>query len=86
MIYKIKEAWLWFLEALFPSRCVICKKEGNDLCAEHQKFPLLKHQEYCPKYLDGFFAFSPYYDPLVEKTIENFKYYGVRGLSDILGL
>lgn len=77
--------WRWFCEALFPARCIICKREGNWFCAKHNKFPDAPRDETDIKNLDNIFAATAYYDPVVRKAIEFFKFRGFADLADEFG-
>ncbi len=80
----LKNAWHWFLEALFPPRCVVCKAEGAYLCSEHHKFPKAPKSEAHFQFLDDIVAATAYYDPTSEKIVEYFKFRGFQEIAAIM--
>lgn len=76
--------WTWLQEALFPPRCVICKREGGWLCLKHNVFPDAPKNEASVKYLDEIFAVTAYYHPTSQAFIEYFKFRGFKNLADIM--
>jgi ComF family protein len=78
--------WLgrWLLEALFPPRCIICKREGFWLCDIHKSFAPAPKNEAHFQFLDEIFAATAYYHPTSQKLIEYFKFRGFQSLADIM--
>ncbi len=74
----------WFLKALFPPKCLICKKEGNYLCPRHHKFKPAPLNAVTFKFLDNIFASTRYFSDSSEKIITNFKFRGIKDLSNIM--
>jgi len=74
----------WFLEAVFPPKCIICKKEGNYLCDKHKKFSPVSNKNDPVNSLENLFAAVAYHDPTVEKVIEFFKFRGFSEIADIM--
>ena len=79
-------AFEWFLNALFPPQCLICRKEGDYLCQKHNDFPYSPSNEVRFKYLDRVIASTAYYHPVAQKTVEYFKFRGFRGVAKIMAL
>ncbi len=77
--------WKWINEALFPVRCIVCKREGNWLCRKHDHFCNAPKNEAIFQYIDKIYVATAYYDPVVKKVIEYFKFRGFSALADILG-
>lgn len=82
---KLRRAYAWFLEALFPPKCIICRKEGNYLCNTHRTFHSAPTNEVDFKFVDNIHAAVKYYDPTTEKLVEFFKFRGFGELADIMG-
>lgn len=78
--------WLgrWFIEALFPPRCIVCKREGFWLCNTHSNFSPAPKNEASFEFLDDIFAATAYYHPTSQKLIEYFKFRGFQSLTDII--
>ena len=80
----VSSLFRWFITALFPERCIICKKEGKTLCKTHQNFvPQIKNTLNL-KHLDEVTSLSTYKDPNTKKVIEYFKFKGFKSLSDFM--
>jgi len=77
--------WKWLNEAVFPVRCIICKREGAWLCDMHNHFCDAPKNEAHFQYIDPVYAITAYYDPVVKKFIEYFKFRGFSALADIIG-
>lgn len=71
-----QSTWKWFLSALFPQTCILCKKEGALLCTEHHRFPPAPINKVSFKYVDDIKACTSYQDKKTKKLIENCKYFG----------
>jgi ComF family protein len=76
--------WSWAQEALFPPRCIICKREGSWLCKKHNAFPSAPKNEASFENLDNIFAATAYYHPTTRTFVEYFKFRGFRDLADIM--
>jgi ComF family protein len=76
--------WYWIQEALFPPRCIVCKREGFWLCEKHNQFPSAPTNEAQFHSLDEIFAATAYYNPTSRKLIEYFKFRGFKDLADIM--
>ncbi len=74
----------WFFEALFPPKCLVCKKEGDYLCQTHYKFEKAPLNAATFQFLDDVFASTKYFSIPTETIITNFKYKGIKDLSDIM--
>ncbi len=74
----------WFLKALFPPKCLICRKEGKYLCNRHHKFERAPLNVVKFKFLDDIFASTRYFSDSSEKIITNFKFRGVKDLSSMI--
>jgi ComF family protein len=75
--YKaILNIWEWFLSALFPQKCIVCRKEGSLLCPEHKKFPPPPINKVIFQYVDSIQACTAYTDKTAKTLIENCKYFG----------
>lgn len=75
-------AWQWLCEALFPERCIICKREGRWFCERHNEFGDAPQNEANFKHLDKIYAATAYYDPNTRKAVEFFKFRGFTSLAD----
>ena len=80
---SLRLAWEWFLDALFPPKCLICQKEGGYLCQEHCRFDPAPPNEATFQFVSEIFSIAAYYDPNVQKTVEFFKFKGFRSIADI---
>lgn len=74
----------WFFEALFPSKCLICKKEGSFLCKKHNLFVSASENEVTFKYLDEILAATKYYSTPSRQIIDFFKFRGFKELGKIM--
>lgn len=45
---KIKPYWSWLIDACFPITCVVCRREGDWLCADHRDQISLRQHHECP--------------------------------------
>ena len=77
--------WQWFCDALFPARCIICKREGAWFCEIHGKFPDAPADESRVENLEKIWAATAYYSPTTRKAIEFFKFRGFASLADEFG-
>lgn len=77
--------WQWLCEAIFPERCIICKREGAWFCERHDKFPEAPADKSQVKNLDKIWAATAYYDPTVKKSVEFFKFRGFASLAEKFG-
>ncbi len=80
----IKNSWHWFINALFPPRCLMCKTEGQYLCDNHKNFDPAPKNEAHFDYLDDIIASTAYYSPTAEKTVEFFKFRGFQEMAKIM--
>lgn len=65
----------WWQEALFPSKCLVCLKEGTVLCSEHKiKSSLIRISLKDARWVDQAFAVCEYQDSNVKKLIKNLKF------------
>ena len=76
--------WNWIKEAVFPARCIICKREGDWLCSKHDQFELAPKNEAQFDSLDEIFAATAYYHDTSRKLVEYFKFRGFAELADIM--
>jgi len=76
-----RDAKKWLLEAVFPARCLICRREGEYFCQSHRNFPLPPRSEAVFEFLDEIFAVTAYFDPVVERAVEFFKFRGFKDLG-----
>ena len=81
-IYKIKTGINFFLEILFPTRCIGCDEKGEILCENCIYSIRLAERPTEEKIL----ALYDYRDPLVKKAIWKLKYYHSPYLGRKLGL
>lgn len=65
----------WFLDALFPPRCIVCQKEGFFLCEEH-KLPAGGHPSWKSQNLKSITFATSYQDPIVKRLVSHFKFRG----------
>ncbi len=82
----IKKAWKWFLSALFPPRCLICKKEGAYLCSTHFRFEIAPPNRVEFKSLNGIYAATKYFSVPSEQCVEYFKFRGFKEIGEIMAL
>lgn len=75
----------WFFEALFPPKCLICKKEGAFLCQKHKTFIPAPKNEVSFQYLNRILAGTQYYSTPSKQVIEFFKFRGFKALAEIMG-
>ncbi|MCF7812079.1 ComF family protein [Candidatus Gracilibacteria bacterium] len=80
----LRQSWTWFLEALFPAKCLVCHEEGSYLCSNHKKFQTAPINQAIFEYLDTIHAAVKYYEPTAEKLVEYLKFHGFRELADIM--
>ena len=65
----------WWQEALFPSKCLVCLKEGAVLCCEHKvKSHLIKISLNNSSVINKAFAACEYQDSSVKKLIKSLKF------------
>ena len=81
---EMKRAWRWFLEALFPLRCLVCGREGDWLCSEHALLRTAPQNKAKFYFVDAVYAPCAYKDPLVKKIVERFKFFGLSGVVDLM--
>ncbi len=79
-----ERAWEWFLEALFPPRCLVCRREGGYLCEKHNQFTPAPRNEAEFRFLDEIHASVQYFSSPAEECIEFFKFQGGRHMGKIL--
>jgi len=79
----LKNAWEWFLEALFPPRCLVCRREGAYLCEKHNRFLPAPPSEAEFHFLDDIHAATKYFSSPSEQCVEFFKFKGGRHLGKI---
>lgn len=95
----------FFLDLVFPKKCLACKQEGDFLCDRCFKMIGMKRFQVCPvckkssyqgkthvdscsvkTYLNGLLVSSSYHEnPVLEKTIKQFKYHYSKDLQKKLG-
>lgn len=85
-IFELKHYANWFWHALFPPKCIICKKEGRDLCVQHCKFEVAPKNAVDFQYLDKIFAATRYKQKTTEQVVEYFKFKGFKHLADIMAI
>lgn len=76
--------WCWIQEAVFPPRCILCKREGFWLCKKHAHFEPAPRNEASFDALDEIFAATAYYHATTQKLVEYFKFRGFTDLADIM--
>ncbi len=81
---NLQKGWEWFLEALFPPKCLICRREGKFLCAKHYKFKPAPPSRTKFQYVDEIFAAVAYDDLVCKKLVEAFKFRGISDLAEIM--
>jgi ComF family protein len=77
----IRSAWEWLVSALFTSSCLVCGREGDWLCKNHQALAPPPRSQADFEYLDDIWAATAYYVSPGSLVVEHFKYHGVRSLS-----
>ncbi len=78
------KAWKWFVEALFPAKCLICYREGKYLCRKHYKFKPAPPSRAVLNYLDEILAAVAYDDLIARKVVEFFKFRGISDIAEIM--
>ncbi|MCF7846696.1 MAG: ComF family protein [Candidatus Gracilibacteria bacterium] len=84
-ISPLQKGGRWLIEALFPSRCVVCGSSGSFLCDTHQAFPPAPPSEAVFVFLEQCHAHAAYADPVVKRCVEFFKFRGFASLAEIFG-
>jgi ComF family protein len=74
----------YFLDLLFPRKCLGCKKEGAHLCVGCVESIPLEISTKQTQYLDHLYSAANFTHPLLNKAIKEFKYRFVRDLSESL--
>lgn len=72
----LNKLWISFLDIVFPSFCLGCKKEGSYLCEDCQAALEISnfHRKENFRHLNGLYYASPYQNALTKKLIQKFKY------------
>ena len=70
-----------FLSALFPEKCVACRKEGSYLCKRHDNLPPAPKNEAHFSSLDHVQATTAYYDLVAKKMVEFLKFRGFQPIG-----
>jgi predicted amidophosphoribosyltransferase len=81
---NLKQGWKWFLEAMFPAKCLICRREGKFLCTKHHKFKPAPPSRAIFQYVDEIFAAVAYDDLICQKIVESFKFRGISDIAEIM--
>jgi ComF family protein len=71
----------FFLDLLFPIKCLGCEKENTFLCEECNDSIPLDLSDTPTMYLDHLYTASDFNHPLLNKVIKEFKYRFVKDLS-----
>ena len=71
----------FFLDLLFPEKCLGCKKSGVPVCVD---CILAAEPAVDPNDLNVFSPFA-FHDPVIRKSIQKLKYYGGKQIADSLG-
>ena len=81
---KICFAADWLLEAIFPPKCIFCRKEGSLVCQTHstKNFPPAPKNQVRFESLKQVFAATAYLHHNVKIFVQFFKFRGFKGLSD----
>ena len=72
-----------FLAALFPPKCVACRKEGHYVCERHRQLPPAPENQASFKNIDHVHACTAYYFLTAKKMVEFLKF---RGFQEIAAL
>jgi len=81
---NFSQAWNWFLRAMFPAKCLICRREGKFLCTKHHKFKPAPPSRAVFQYVDEIFAAVAYDDLVCKKLVESFKFRGISDIAEIM--
>lgn len=81
---RLAPLWKWFIEALFPKKCLICRKEGDYLCTKHKTFQPAPPNQVRFHYLDKCTAGTKYFSSPSDKMVDFFKFKGFKDLSEIM--
>jgi len=80
----IRSSWKWFLEALFPPKCLICRCEGSYLCEKHDTFQPAPPSEADFNFVDRIFSATHYFSSPAQQCIEFFKFRGFKEIGEIM--
>ena len=83
---NIFQVWKWFLQAMFPAKCLICRREGEFLCQKHYKFKPAPPSRVIFKYVDEIYSAVAYDDLVCQKLVECFKVRGISDLAEIMAI
>ncbi len=81
---ELRRGWRSFLSALFPEKCVACRKEGCYLCTRHQNLPPAPKNEAHFKSIDHIHASTAYYDFAAKKLVEFLKFRGFQSAGTLM--
>lgn len=84
MIKTFSALWKWFIYAMFPLRCLVCKREGALLCPIHKKFKVAPPSRAIFDHVDEIFAATAYNDMVCKKIITSFKFRGISDVAEIM--
>ena len=81
---NLSSLWEWFVCAMFPQRCIVCRREGALLCPVHKKFKPAPPSRASFEHLDEIFAAVAYDDIISKKIIDGFKFRGISDIAEIM--
>lgn len=79
----LARAWHMAHEAVFPTRCLVCRQEGDVLCETHRVFSPAPDTFYDLPPLRAVFS-AVEYDERAKQLIEHCKFYGLRLATDLM--
>jgi len=76
--------WSWFLNSLFPKKCVICRTPGCVLCSKHLVQKRHNNSIKLSNTNLELFVYADYHQQNNAKIMHYFKYYGFKDLAEIM--
>lgn len=77
--------WEWLCDALFPRRCLVCRREGEWLCGDHATFFDAPPDQSGVTETDDIFAAVAYDSDSARAVVEQFKFRGTAELAELIG-
>ena len=73
-----------FLSALFPEKCIACRKEGSYLCKRHDELPPAPKNEARFTSIDHVQATTAYYNFVAKQMVEFLKFRGFQSVGEFM--
>jgi ComF family protein len=84
LIETLRKEKRCFLAALFPPKCLACRKEGYYLCKRHREFPAAPTNKAHFENIDHVHASTAYYHFTAKKTVEFLKFRGFQEVATLM--